>query len=79
MSEYTTGELAKMCNVSVRTVQYYDNIGLLIPSDITEGGRRIYSDDDFNKLSLICMLKSMGISLNNIKGIIESENSNKIL
>ncbi len=79
MSNYSTGELAKLCNTTVRTVQYYDNIGLLVPSDLTEGGRRLYNDNDYKKLSLICLLKSLGISLNNIKEIIESENSNKVL
>lgn len=39
MSLYTTGELAKKCNVSVRTIQYYDERGILVPTDLTEGGR----------------------------------------
>lgn len=43
---YTTGELARLCNVTVRTVQYYDTQDVLHPSDLTEGGRRLYSDDD---------------------------------
>lgn len=37
MSLYTTGELAKKCNVSVRTIQYYDERGILVPTDLTEG------------------------------------------
>lgn len=39
---YTTGEMAKLAGVSIRTVQYYDKRGILIPSDLTEGGRRRY-------------------------------------
>ena len=46
MSKYTTGELAKLCGVTVRTVQYYDSRGILIPSELSEGGRRLYSEDD---------------------------------
>ena len=46
MSKYTTGEMAKLCGVTVRTVQYYDTRGILIPSEISEGGRRLYSEDD---------------------------------
>ncbi|MCL2679731.1 MAG: MerR family transcriptional regulator, partial [Dehalococcoidia bacterium] len=57
MSNYTTGEMAKLCNVSVRTVQFYDTKGILHPSDLTEGGRRIYNDDDLRKFQLICTLK----------------------
>jgi len=79
MSNYTTGEMAKLCNVSVRTVQFYDHKGVLHPSSETEGGRRIYSDDDLTKLRLICTLKSIGLSLDSIKGIMQSEMSGKIL
>jgi len=79
MSNYTTGEMAKLCNVSVRTVQYYDTKGILLPSDLTEGGRRIYNDGDLRKLQLICTLKTIGLSLNAIKDVLESELSGKIL
>jgi DNA-binding transcriptional MerR regulator len=71
--------MAKLCNVSVRTVQFYDTKGLLIPSDLTEGGRRLYNDGDLTKLRLICALKSIGLSLDSIKGVLESEMSGKIL
>ena len=53
MSKYTTGEIAKLCGVSVRTVQYYDERGILIPSELSEGGRRLYSEDDYKKLKII--------------------------
>ncbi|MDD3244486.1 MAG: MerR family DNA-binding transcriptional regulator, partial [Eubacteriales bacterium] len=43
MSAYTTGELAGLCGVSVRTVQFYDTKGLLKPTALSEGGRRLYS------------------------------------
>ena len=79
MSKYTTGEMAKLCNVSVRTVQFYDTKGILHPSDLTEGGRRLYNDDDLHKFRLICTLKAIGLSLNSIKNVLESELSAKIL
>lgn len=40
MSKYTTGEIAKLCGVSVRTVQYYDTRGILTPSQRTLQGRQ---------------------------------------
>ena len=40
MSKYTTGEIAKLCNVTVRTVQYYDTKGILVPSELTDAARR---------------------------------------
>ena len=79
MSKYTTGEMAKLCNISVRTVQYYDTKGILHPSDLTEGGRRIYNDDDLRKFQLVCTLKAIGLSLSSIKSVLESELSGKIL
>jgi DNA-binding transcriptional MerR regulator/predicted RNA-binding Zn-ribbon protein involved in translation (DUF1610 family) len=71
--------MAKLCNVSVRTVQFYDTKGVLHPSDLTEGGRRLYTDDDLTKLRLICTLKAIGLSLDSIKGVMESELSGNIL
>ena len=79
MPQYTTGDLAKACNVSVRTVQFYDTKDLLKPSELSEGGRRLYSDDDLERLRLICMLKSLGLALSSIKGILESENKTQVL
>lgn len=79
MSKYTTGELAKLCNVSVRTVQFYDTKGLLPPTELSEGGRRLYNDDDLRKFQLIITLKAIGLSLNSIKSVLESEFSGKIL
>ena len=79
MSNYTTGEMAKLCNVSVRTVQFYDTKGILHPSDVTEGGRRIYNEDDLRIFRLVCTLKAIGLSLNSIKSVLESELSGKIL
>ena len=66
MSKYSTGELAKLCGVTVRTVQFYDQRGLLIPSALTEGGRRLYSEDDLKKMKIICFLRDTGLSLDTI-------------
>ncbi|MCL2212515.1 MAG: MerR family transcriptional regulator [Oscillospiraceae bacterium] len=79
MSTYTTGEMAKLCGVTVRTVQFYDQKGVLHPYAESEGGRRIYNDDDLTKLRLICTLKSLGLSLDSIGGILQSEMCGKIL
>ncbi len=79
MSMYTTGELAKKCNVSVRTVQYYDERGILIPTELTDGGRRLFSEKDVMTLETICFLKNLGISLKNIAAILNSEESNEVI
>ncbi len=66
MSKYTTGELAKLCGVSVRTVQYYDSRGILIPSALSEGGRRLYSEEDCQRMKIICYLRELGLSIDTI-------------
>ena len=79
MSAYTTGEVAKLCGVSVRTVQFYDAKGLLKPTGFSEGGRRLYSLGDLTRMRLICVLKSIGLSLDSIKGILGSEKPEAVL
>lgn len=79
MSMYTTGELAKACGVTVRTVQYYDTQDLLNPSELTEGGRRLYSEEDKQKMDLICTLRDLGLSLDIIRKIFKEENSKEVV
>ncbi len=66
MSQYTTGEIAKLCAVTVRTVQYYDKRGILTPSALSEGGRRLYSDGDLSRMKVICFLRELGLPLDAI-------------
>ena len=79
MSTYTTGELAKLCNVSVRTVQYYDTRNILKPSALSEGGRRLYSEDDVRRMEIICFLRDAGISLSSIEELISGEEPEKVI
>lgn len=79
MSKYTTGEIAKLCGVTVRTVQYYDNRDLLNPSQLSEGGRRLYSDDDLKRMQVICYLRDMGLSINNISQLLSEDQPEKVL
>lgn len=76
---YSTGELAEACGVTVRTVQYYDNKGLLSPTERSEGGRRLYTEADASRLRFILMLKSLGLGLAPIKGVLESPNRVTVL
>ena len=79
MSKYTTGEIAKLCGITVRTVQYYDKRGILVPAELTEGGRRLYSDEDFQKLKIICFLRSLDFSIDNISVLFNEENPDKVI
>ncbi len=79
MSKYTTGEVAKLCNVTVRTVQYYDTRGILIPSELSEGGRRLYTDEDVNRLKVICFLRDLSFNINSISEILNDEDNASII
>ena len=79
MSKYTTGEIAKLCGVSVRTVQYYDTRGILTPSELTEGGRRLYSEDDLKRMKIICFLRDAGISINNIGELLSEDDPSSVI
>lgn len=79
MPKYTTGELAKKCNITVRTVQYYDTQDIVKPTELTDGGRRIYSNDDLKKMRIVCSLRKLGLSLDTIKKIFKEENSKEVI
>lgn len=79
MSDYSTGEVAKLCGVSVRTVQFYDAKGLVKPALLTEGGRRVYSETDVERMHLVLFLKNMGLNLSSIQEILASEHPEKVL
>ena len=79
MSKYTTGELAKLCGVTVRTVQYYDTRGILIPSELSEGGRRLYSEDDLKRMKIICFLRELDLPIDAISQILQEEHPEKVI
>jgi len=79
MSKYTTGEIAKLCEVTVRTVQYYDQRGLLIPSELSEGGRRLYSDQDLIKMKIITYLRELDFPIDCIIELFSEESPEKVI
>ncbi len=76
---YTTGEIAKLCSVSVRTVQYYDSRNILNPSELSDGGRRLYSESDLEKMQLICFLREMGFSIDKIGELFSESSPEKLI
>ncbi len=67
VSSLQIGELAKRAGVSVRTVRYYEELGLLPPSGWTSGGMRLYNDTDVTRLRFIRRLRTLRLSLDEIK------------
>ncbi|MFA5514372.1 MAG: MerR family transcriptional regulator [Sphaerochaetaceae bacterium] len=69
-NKYRIGELARKANVTVRTVRYYESLGLLKTQSRSEGGQRYYTDADLIYLLRILQLKRYGFSLEKIGDII---------
>lgn len=66
---YSSGEFARMAQVSVRTIRFYDKQNILKPSYVTPAGARFYTDSDFIKLQQILLLKYLGFSLDEIQNM----------
>lgn len=76
---YSSGEFAKKANVTVRTIRYYDKQNILKPSYVTDTGVRFYTDSDFTRLQQILLLKYLGFSLDDIKGMTIGDSDYNIL
>lgn len=68
----TVKEVSSLTGVSVRTLQYYDKIGLLQPTDYTDSGYRLYDDTALKKLQQILLFRELEVPLKDIKAIIEN-------
>ncbi|MEZ4722178.1 MAG: MerR family transcriptional regulator [Flavobacteriales bacterium] len=68
---YTSVELARLANVTERTLRYYDEIALLVPKSREESGKRIYGLDELYRLQQILLYREMGFSLDAIKEILD--------
>ena len=64
---YSSGEFARMAQVSIRTIRFYDKQNILKPSYVTPAGARFYTDSDFARLQQILLLKYLGFSLDDIR------------
>ncbi|KUM38535.1 MerR family transcriptional regulator [Arthrobacter sp. EPSL27] len=64
------GELADRTGLSLRTIRHYDDVGLLPASARTDGGFRVYSEDDFDRLMVIKQMKPLGFSLEEMAEIL---------
>lgn len=74
----TVSQVAKLTGVSVRALQYYDEIGLLKPSELTPSGYRLYDDEALQTLQQILFLKELGFPLREIREILEKPDFDRI-
>lgn len=68
----TVNEVSKLAGVSIRTLQYYDRIGLLHPAEYTRSGYRLYDDTDLEKLQQILLFRELEFPLKEIRRIMEN-------
>lgn len=74
------GEFSNICKVSTKTLRYYDEIGLLKPSEINpENGYRYYAIEQLEQMLFINRLKSYSFSLEEIKPLLESRETDENL
>ncbi|WP_264669862.1 MerR family transcriptional regulator [Arthrobacter sp. VKM Ac-2550] len=65
------GELADATGLSLRTIRHYDEIGLLPATTRTEGGFRVYTDSDLQRLIVIRSMKPLGFTLEEMAELLE--------
>lgn len=76
---YLSGEFAKKANVSVRTIHYYEKMGLIHPEKIGENGYRYYGEEEFARLQRILTFKLLGFSLEEIRELSVNEENTDFL
>ena len=75
---YKTGEVADLAGITIRTLRYYDSIGLLKPGKVLGNGHRLYDSNDIKKLQVILGLKVLGFSLKDIQKYLETPDVNLV-
>ena len=69
------GDFAKLAGTNLRTLRYYEEMGLLIPASRSQGGFRYYRRTDLNRLTMIHELQSLGLPLERIRDLMATRES----
>ena len=73
LTALTVGQVAEQLGVTVRTLHHYDEIGLLVPSDRTSAGYRLYTSEDVTRLQHIVVYRRLGFALQEIADLLEEQ------
>ncbi len=76
--EYTVNGLARLAGVSVRTLHWYDEIGLLRPARVTEVGYRMYGPDEVDALQSILFYRALGVPLKQIGALMADASAGRL-
>lgn len=68
---YQIGEVTERVGLSLRTVRYYEEVGLVVPSDRTAGGFRLYTESEIERLTMARELKPLGFSLDELREMLD--------
>ena len=68
--KHQIGETAEATGLSLRTIRFYEEVGLVVPSERTTGGFRLYSDDDIERLALIKQMKPLDFTLEEMRELL---------
>jgi DNA-binding transcriptional MerR regulator len=68
---YQIGEVTERVGLSLRTVRYYEEVGLVVPPERTAGGFRLYTEDDIERLIMAKELKPLGFSLDEVRTMLD--------
>ena len=66
------GEVAEAVRLSLRTIRYYEEVGVVPPSGRTAGGFRLYTDDDIERLRLVKQMKPLEFSLEEMRDLLHT-------
>src|SRR5512142_1059816 len=73
-ADLSSGDLARATGHTVRTIRFYEEEGLLTPAAVSDGGHRRYTEDDLERLRLITDLRELGLSLCEIRSVLDLRN-----
>lgn len=68
---YTVGQVAELAGVTIRTLHHYEHIGLLLPTDRSPAGYRIYTEADIDRLSRVLYYRELGFPLDDIATMLD--------
>ncbi len=71
-TRHQIGEVAERLELSLRTIRYYEEVGLAKPSERSPGGFRLYSDEDIERLALVRQMKPLGLSLKTMRELLNA-------
>jgi DNA-binding transcriptional MerR regulator len=66
------GEVAERIGLSLRTIRYYEEVGLVTPSARSQGGFRLYTESDIARLQLIKRMKPLGFALDEMRNLLDA-------